>query len=101
VALAPGNPSAVSNLALHLAAMGQTQEAEELLRQAAAKPGAPIAVRQNLALVIGLQGRFEEAERLVRQDLPPEAVSNNMAWLRAAAGAAPSTRSWDALRSVQ
>lgn len=104
VALAPENPSAVSNLAMHLAAIGQTREAETLLRQAASRPGAPIAVRQNLALVVGLQGRLDEAERLVRQDLPPEAVANNMAWLRAATSpvSAPgAARSWEGLRTAQ
>lgn len=102
VSLAPDNPAAVSNLALHLAGRGQAAEAESLLRQAAAKPGSTIAVRQNLAVVLGLQGRFDEAERLARQDLPPEAVSNNMAWLRAATGGGPGTvRSWDALKTVQ
>ena len=77
-------------------------EAEDMLRLAAAKPGATIAVRQNLALVVGLQGRFDEAERLVRQDLPPEAVANNMAWLRAAASTGASgARSWEGLRTAQ
>jgi Flp pilus assembly protein TadD len=103
VALAPDSAAAVSNLALHLAGRGQSREAEALLRQAAAKPGATIAVRQNLALVLGLQGRFDEAERLARQDLPPETVSSNMAWLRAATSpdAPASARSWEGVRRSQ
>ncbi|MFN3512111.1 MAG: tetratricopeptide repeat protein [Phenylobacterium sp.] len=101
VALAPNEPSAVSNLALFYANRGEAREAEALLRRAAAQPNAPIAVRQNLALVLGLQGRFDEAERLARQDLPPEAVANNLAWLRAVAAGGETTRSWDSLRSPQ
>lgn len=94
LSLAPDNPSAISNLALFQASHGQSAEAEALLRRAVARPGAPMAVRQNLALVLGLQGRLDEAEKLARQDLPPELVANNMAWLRAATATAPAGRSW-------
>jgi Flp pilus assembly protein TadD len=103
VSLAPAEPAALTNLAMFYAGHGDTQQAETLLRQAAAKPGASMTVRQNLALVLGLQGRLDEAERIVRQDLPPEVVANNMAYLRAAAanGSAVNGRSWDSLRSAQ
>ncbi len=104
VALAPDNPSAVSNLALCYAGRGDTAQAETLLRQAAARPGAPMAVRQNLALVLGLQGRLDEAERLARQDLPPEVVDRNMAWLKAATTTDAQTatgRSWEGVRTAQ
>lgn len=94
LSLAPDNPSAISNLALFQASHGQPAEAEALLRKAIARPGAPMAVRQNLALVLGLQGRLDEAEKLARQDLPPELVANNMAWLRAATSTTPAGRSW-------
>jgi Flp pilus assembly protein TadD len=101
LALAPDNASAMSNLAMFYASHGDKAQAESLLRRAAALPGATVQVRQNLALVLGLQGRLAEAEKLARQDLPPEVVSNNMAYLRAAHGQAPdggaSTRSWNAL----
>ncbi|MBR7621602.1 tetratricopeptide repeat protein [Phenylobacterium sp. 20VBR1] len=100
--LAPENPVVLCNLALFYASHGDAPRAEALLRSAAAKPGAPMAVRQNLALVLGLKGRFDEAEKLVRQDLPPEAVANNMAFLRAAApGPAGPPRSWDSVRTAQ
>ncbi len=103
VQLAPDNPAPLTNLALYCATHGDAAQAETLMRQAATKPGAGIAVRQNLALVLGLQGRFDEAEKLARSDLPPEAVANNMAWLHAAA--APVTggaaRSWDAVKTAQ
>lgn len=98
VALAPDNPAALTNLALFLAARGRSDEAEALLRKAAARPDAPIAVRQNLALVLGLNGRLDEAEKLVREDLPPALAANNLAYLKAAAGGAASTRSWETLK---
>jgi Flp pilus assembly protein TadD len=101
LALAPENPAPLCNLALFYAAHGDAAQAETLLRKAAAKPGASITVRQNLALVLGLQGRFDEAEKIARQDLPPDAVANNMAYLRAAAGPAGPGRSWDAMKANQ
>jgi Flp pilus assembly protein TadD len=104
LAMAPQNPTVLSNYGMFLAAHGETARAETLLRTAAARPDATIQVRQNLALVLGLEGRLTEAEKLARQDLPPELVANNMAYLRAAAGQdsqAPSTgRTWEALRAT-
>ncbi|MCX7586732.1 tetratricopeptide repeat protein [Phenylobacterium sp. 58.2.17] len=104
LALAPDNPVALGNLGMFYASRGDTAKAEATLRQAAARPDAPIAVRQNLALVVGLSGRIDEAERLARQDLPPEMVENNLAWLRSAQAPAPapsaaSARSWESLRT--
>ena len=99
VALAPAEAAPLTNLAMHLASTGDLPGAEVLLRKAAALPTATIQVRQNLALVVGLQGRLDEAEKLARQDLPPESVDNNLAWLRAATGQPSATRSWDAVRS--
>ena len=63
--------------------------------------GSDLAVRQNLALVLGLQGRLDEAEKLARQDLPPEVVASNMAYLRTASGAGGGQRSWDSVRQSQ
>jgi Flp pilus assembly protein TadD len=99
VALAPAEAVPLANLAMHLASTGDLPGAEKLLRQATALPTATIQVRQNLALVIGLQGRLDEAERLARQDLPPESVDNNLAWLRAAIGQESATRSWSAVKA--
>ena len=103
VALAPNNPAPLTNFALYCATHGDAAQAESLMRTAAAKPGAGITVRQNLALVLGLQGRFDEAEKIARADLPPEAVANNMAYLRAAAGPVTggAARSWDAVKTAQ
>lgn len=101
VVLAPDSPAALTNLALFYASHGNAAQAESLLRSAMTKPGADIAVRQNLALVLGLQGRLDEAEKLARQDLPPEVVASNMAYLRTASGAGGGQRSWDSVRQSQ
>ena len=100
-ALAPNNPSVISNLAMYLAGHGDAAQAESLLRAAAVMPGATAQVRQNLALVLGLQGRLDEAEKIAREDLPPEVVANNMAYLRAASGPEPAApqRDWNSLRT--
>jgi Flp pilus assembly protein TadD len=84
VALAPDEPGALSNYGMFLAARGDLPGAETVLRRATASPRANARVRQNLALVVGLQGRLPEAEALARQDLPPEMVASNLAWLKAA-----------------
>jgi Flp pilus assembly protein TadD len=39
-------------------------------------------IRQNLALVVGLQGRFDEAKKIASEDLPPDQVEANMAYLQ-------------------
>jgi Flp pilus assembly protein TadD len=101
VALAPNEAAPNANYAMHLAARGDLPGAEAMLRRAAAMPASTIQIRQNLALVIGLQGRIGEAETLARQDLPPESVANNLAWLRAATGqgaGAIQPRSWEAMK---
>ncbi|HEY1425157.1 MAG TPA: tetratricopeptide repeat protein [Caulobacteraceae bacterium] len=100
LSLAPSNPATLTNLGMYYATHGDAAQAEPLLRQAAAAPGAGIQERQNLALVLGLEGRFDEAERLERQDLPPAEVDSNLAYLHAASDPArPHT--WDSLRASQ
>ena len=100
LALAPDNPATLTNLGMYYATHGDPGQAEPLLRRAAAAPGAGPQERQNHAQVLGMQGRMDEAERLARQDLPPSAVDNNLAYLRAAADQArPHT--WDSLRANQ
>ncbi|WP_421736842.1 pilus assembly protein TadD [Caulobacter sp.] len=102
ITLAPNEAAPNANYAMHLAASGDLPGAEAVLRRAVTMPGATIQIRQNLALVIGLQGRLGEAEKLARQDLPPESVDNNLAWLRAATGQGAGTlqpRSWEALKA--
>lgn len=98
--LSPDNPQVLTNIALSHMAHGQAEEAEVLLRRAAARPDADIRVRQNLALVLGLRGRTQEAESLLRQDLPPEVVNQNLAWIRARSGPGAAGRTWDSLQSA-
>ncbi|RFC41388.1 MAG: Flp pilus assembly protein TadD, partial [Verrucomicrobia bacterium] len=105
--LAPNNPAVLANLAMFRFGQGKAADAETLLRRAASLPGANEQTRQNLAFVLGRQGRFDEAEKLMRQDLPPDAVTNNLTYLKAAyektAIAAPTpaapSRTWEALKA--
>ncbi|HUZ13270.1 MAG TPA: tetratricopeptide repeat protein [Caulobacteraceae bacterium] len=100
LSLAPDNAATLSNLGLFYATHGEPARAEPLLRQAASAPGATAQERQNLALVLGMEGRFDAAERLERQDLPPDVVASNLAYLRAAAAPAP-TRSWASVEAAR
>lgn len=86
--LAPNNASVLSNLGLYYLNAGDKAGAETWLRRAAAAPGATVQVRQNLAYALGLAGKMAEAEQLMRQDLPPEQVAGNLAYLKAR-GATP------------
>ncbi|HLY77767.1 MAG TPA: tetratricopeptide repeat protein [Caulobacteraceae bacterium] len=104
LALAPNNPATLSNLGMYLATHGDPAQAEALLRRAVDAPGAGAQERQNLALVLGMEGHIDEAEHLERQDLPPQTVSNNLAYLRAATDLSPagaSTRTWDSVKTAQ
>ena len=60
----------------------QLPEAERVLREAAASPGADARVRQNLVLVLGLQGRFDDAEQVARQDQSPAEAAATVAYLK-------------------
>jgi Flp pilus assembly protein TadD len=103
LALAPNNPATLSNLGMYYATHGDPAQAEPLLRKATEAPGAGAPERQNLALVLGMEGRIDEAEQLQRQDLPPQTVSNNLAYLHAATDPAPAegSRTWDSVKSAQ
>lgn len=80
----PQNLSTLNNLGMSYALEGNLKEAEAQLRKADALPRSKTEprIRQNLALVVGLQGRFDEASKLARDDLPPEQVEANMAYLQ-------------------
>lgn len=80
--LKPNEPSVFSNLGMSYVLEGDLKTAETYLRSAEAQAGADSRVRQNLALVVGLQGRFDEAERIAQQELSPDQVQANMAYLR-------------------
>ncbi len=80
----PGDVSVTNNLAMSYALEGKLPDAERLLREALAQPGSKEVprIRQNLALVVGLQGRFDEARKVASEDLPPEQVEANLAYLQ-------------------
>ena len=62
---------------------GHFPGAEKMLRELMHTPGADAPrVRQNLALVVGLQGRFDEARKIASEDLPPDEVEANLAYLQ-------------------
>jgi Flp pilus assembly protein TadD len=83
LAIEPGNMAIRNNLAMSHALQGQLPEAERQLRALNGAGGASMPrIRQNLALVVGLQGRFDEAKRIASEDLPPDEVEANMAYLQ-------------------
>lgn len=93
--IAPGEPSILSNQGLSFALAKRLPEAESVLRQAAASPGADARVRQNLALVLGLQGKFPEAEDVLKRDLAPAEAAAGLASIR---GMVSQPDSWGAIR---
>lgn len=84
LALAPGDVTVMNNLAMSYSLQGKLPEAEATLRKAMSLPAAKGTprIRQNLALVVGLQGRFDEAKKIASEDLPPDQVEANMAYLQ-------------------
>jgi len=82
VDLAPNEPTTLSNYGMSFVLTGELEQAEAMLRRAAALPGADSRVRQNLALAVGLQGRFKEAEEIASRELSPEQAAENIAYLR-------------------
>lgn len=106
--LSPNNPDVLTNMAMSKVTQGDLAGAEPLLRTAVAQKSASMQVRQNLALVLGLEGNMAEAEKLLRQDLPPEQVEANLAWLQqnqgrgatATPAKTPVNRSWDSVKAA-
>jgi Flp pilus assembly protein TadD len=84
LALEPNQISVLNNMGMSHALEGSLKEAEEILRSAMALPEVKSLprLRQNLALVVGLQGRFEESRQIASEDLPPDEVEANMAYLQ-------------------
>jgi Flp pilus assembly protein TadD len=84
LALKPNQISVLNNMGMSHALEGNLKQAEETLRSAMALPEGKSMprLRQNLALVVGLQGRFEESRQIASEDLPPEEVEANMAYLQ-------------------
>ncbi len=82
LAIAPGRPSLLNNLAMAYIMKGDPQKAESLLRQASATNGSTGRVRQNLALALGLQGKYSESTQVASQDTSPAAASHNTSAIR-------------------
>ena len=84
LALQPNQISVLNNIGMSYALEGSLKQAEETLRNAMALPDGKTLprLRQNLALVVGLQGRFDEARQIASEDLPPQEVEANMAYLQ-------------------
>jgi len=82
--LQPNELSVLNNMGMSYALQGDLVKAEATLRQASLLPNAATQprIRQNLALVVGLQGRFEDSRRIASEDLPPNQVEANMAYLQ-------------------
>ena len=57
--LAPGEPQVLNNLGLSYVLTNELDQAESILREAAASPKATRKIRENLALVLKLQGEQE------------------------------------------
>jgi Flp pilus assembly protein TadD len=90
LAISPGNPAVLSNLALSKAMAGDLKAAQALLQQASTGGGADARVRQNYALVSALGGDLVRAEELTRKDLPPELAQDTIAYYRELAAGASS-----------
>jgi Flp pilus assembly protein TadD len=84
LAIAPDDLGVMNNLAMSYSLQGKLPDAEATLRKAMQHPKAKDTprIRQNLALVVGLQGRFDEAKTIASEDLPPDEVAANMAYLQ-------------------
>ncbi|MGL4494838.1 MAG: tetratricopeptide repeat protein [Beijerinckiaceae bacterium] len=96
--IAPQEAAIHSNLGFSYALSKRLPEAEDILRRAAAMPGADARVRQNLVLVLGLQGKFSEAEQISLKDMSPDDAAQNIAYLRKTLA---QPNSWDKIRATQ
>lgn len=90
LALSPGQPSVMNNLALAHMMNGDSRSAETILRQAISK-GGPHAkkAQQNLALALGVQGRYHEATSVGASVIPKAQASANTDYLKKMVKLAP------------
>ncbi len=100
LAIKPGQPSIINNLAMAYALDGQAGRAEELLRQLVKAGKSNKKIRQNLALVLGLQGKFDQAREISARDLPVHLASANEAYLRRMLNLPKGSRHGQAARAV-
>jgi Flp pilus assembly protein TadD len=80
----PNEISVLNNTGMSYIMEGNLKQAESVLQKAMALPNGRRApqIRQNLALAVGLQGRFDEARKIASEDLPPDQIEANMAYLQ-------------------
>ncbi len=80
----PDAAAVMNNMAMSYSLEGNLPEAERILRDAMKKPAGREfpRIRQNLALVVGLQGRLDDAKKIASEDLPPDQVEANQAYLQ-------------------
>jgi Flp pilus assembly protein TadD len=67
-----------NNLGFTYIMAGENSKAIQVLEEVAKNPKSTAQQRQNLALAYGLAGRDEDARATALQDLPPDAVANNL-----------------------
>jgi Flp pilus assembly protein TadD len=83
LAVSPGQPSILNNLALARAMDGQPEKAEALLRQAAAEGSDNNPkINQNLSLVLGLQGKYNEATSAGQKALSQDSAAEDVSYVR-------------------
>ncbi len=84
LALQPNQISVLNNMGMSYALEGNLKQAEATFRSALNLPDGKSMprIKQNLALVVGLQGRFDESRKIASEDLPPDQVEANMAYLQ-------------------
>lgn len=98
----PAHPPLLNNLALAYALNGDIDDAERLLRQAAAKGQKIGKIRQNLALVLGLQGKFGESQKVAQAvQLTEGRARSNTEFLKRWVKASPRTAPQAAIPDVQ
>ena len=83
--IVPRQPQVLSNMGLSYALDHRMAEAETVLREAAAQPGADRRVRENLAMILSLEKKYAEAEDVSRRDLSPIDAAENVADLKRSA----------------
>jgi Flp pilus assembly protein TadD len=88
----PNDPATLSDLGLSLALTKSLPEAEQVMRQAIALPGAGVQIRNNLALVLALEGKFAESQKVVEQDLSPADAAANVSAIKQMIAQTPTWR---------
>lgn len=76
--LSPDNVAVINNLALSLAQSGNLDGGIAVLAKLEKNKKSTPQSRQNLAMLYALAGDIKSAEKLARQDLPEEAVIENL-----------------------